>query len=94
MYNTTNGDYILNHFETTTGHARGLAFADPQGFLRVSIYGVADGILIDGANHAIIADRGNHQVLVYDNNNLLVKKIVGFRDPHDVAMGYKCHYLL
>ena len=34
------------------------------------------------------------QVLVYNYNNLLVSKIVGFNRPIGVAMGYKCSYLL
>ena len=37
VYNTTNGNNI-NHFETTTGNTRGLAF-DPHGYLHVSIWG-------------------------------------------------------
>ena len=54
----------------------------------------AEGILIDSANYVIIVDRGGRQVLVYNYNNLLVNKIVGFRLPIDVAMGYKCGYVL
>ena len=42
----------------------------------------------------IITDRGRRQVLVYNYNNLLVNKIVGFNRPVGVAMGYKCGYLL
>ena len=114
VYNTTNGNNV-NHFETTSGAARGLAF-DPQGYLHVSIWGknieiftfdghkvqqvmhpqvsIADGILVDGGTYTIIVDRGHRQVLVYNHNNLLANKIVGFRLPGGVAMGYKCGYLL
>ena len=114
VYNTTNGNNV-NHFETTTGNARGLAF-DPQGYLHVSIWGktieiftfdghkvhentfpdvrIADGIVIDSATYTIIADRGKMQVVVYDYNSLLVNKIVGFRTPYDVDMGYQCGSLL
>ena len=114
VYNTTNGNNV-NHFETTTGNTRGLAF-DPQGYLHVAIWGknieiftfdghkvqqvtypqvsIADGILVDGGTYTIIADRGRRQVLVFNYNNLLVNKIVGFHIPVDVAMGHGCAYLL
>ena len=114
VYNTTNGNNI-NHFETTTGNARGVAF-DPQGYLHVSIWGknieiftfdghkvqettynevsVADGILVDGGTYTIITDRGRRQVMVYNYNNLLVNKIIGFNLPIGVAMGHDCGYLL
>ena len=55
---------------------------------------IADGILVDGGTYIIIADSGRRQVLVYNYNNLLVNKIVGFRLPIGVAMGYGCGYLL
>ena len=114
VYNTTNGNSI-NHFEITSGNARGVAF-DPQGNLHVSTWGKnveiftadghkireitfsevssADGILIDGASYTIIADRDRGEVLVFNHNNSLFKKIVGFGQPMGVAMSYQCGYLL
>ena len=53
-----------------------------------------DGLVIDGSYYTIITDRGRRQLLVYNENNIIVKKIIGFSLPLDVAMGYKCGYVL
>ena len=54
----------------------------------------ADGILIDSNYYTIIADRGRRQVFVFTHTGVLTKRITGFGDPLDVAMGYRCGYLL
>ena len=56
--------------------------------------GIADGILVDSNHYVIIADRGRWQVLVFTQAGLLTKRITGFSLPLDVAMGYKCGYLI
>lgn len=57
--------------------------------------GSADGILVDSNYYTLIADRGGRrQIAIYTYNGLLTKKITGFSLPIDVAMGYKCGYLL
>ena len=55
---------------------------------------IADGILIDSNHYMIIADRGHRQVLVFTHAGLLTKRITGFGLPVDVAMGYRCGYLI
>ena len=54
----------------------------------------ADGILIDSNHYVIIANRYRHEVLVFNYAGLLTKKIAGFGDAVDVAMGYQCGYLI
>ena len=54
----------------------------------------ADGLLIDSNHYSIISDRSRRQVFVFTHTGLLTKRITGFGDPLDVAMGYKCGYLL
>ena len=54
----------------------------------------ADGLLIDSNHYSIITDRPHRQVLVFNHAGLLTKRITGFGNPLDVAMGYKCSYLL
>ena len=54
----------------------------------------ADGILIDSHHHILIANRYSGEVFVYTHAGLLTKRITGFNDPADVAMGYQCSYLL
>ena len=55
---------------------------------------VADGIVIDSFYFTVIADRGRRQVLVYNHGAKLVKRITGFRQPLDVAIGHNCDCLL
>ena len=54
----------------------------------------ADGILIDSNHYLIVADRGRKQVFIFNHSGLMTKRMTGFGDPLDVAMGYKCGYLL
>ena len=53
-----------------------------------------DGLVIDGSYYTIITDRAHRQLQVYNENSILVKKITGFGLPMDVAMGYKCGYVI
>ena len=55
---------------------------------------IADGIRIDSNHYMIIADRGHRQVLVFTHAGLLTKRITGFSLPLDVALGYRCGYLI
>lgn len=55
---------------------------------------IADGLTVDKNYNTVIADRSGRQVLVYDSRNKLKKRMVGFRAPFDVALGYDCAYLL
>ena len=55
---------------------------------------IADGILIDSNHYMIVADHGRRQVLVFTHGGLLTKRITGFNQPADVAMGYRCGYLI
>ena len=70
----------------------------PQGRLlnahQVQEVVTADGIAMDSNFNTIIADRGNHQVLVYNKFYTLIKRIAGFNMPVDVAQGNNCIYLI
>ena len=54
----------------------------------------ADGLVIDSNHYLIISDQVRRQVFVFNHAGLLTKRITGFAQPVDVAMGYKCGYLL
>ena len=54
----------------------------------------ADGLLIDSNHYSVISDQVRRQVFVFNHAGLLTKRITGFRQPLDVAMGYKCGYLM
>ena len=53
-----------------------------------------DGLAIDSDFNTIIADRLSSQVLIYNRFNVLIKQITGLGDPADVALGYRCRYLI
>ena len=53
-----------------------------------------DGIIIDKNNYTLLVDRISNNVYVYTDTNALLKTIYGFKDPTDIAMGFKCGYLL
>ena len=51
-----------------------------------------DGITIDGSNNAIIADHAD-RVVIYDQSNLLIKKLWPVPLPNDVAVSAFCRHL-
>ena len=53
-----------------------------------------DGLTIDNETYTILADRNGDRIMIYNWNDLLTKRITGFGNPTDVAMGYNCGYLL
>ena len=53
-----------------------------------------DGLTVDNETYSILADRSGSRIMIYDYKNLLTNRITGFADLTDVAMGYKCGYLL
>ena len=55
---------------------------------------IADGFTIDSNHYLIMADRGQGQVLIFSYTGLLTKRITGFGTPMDVALGYRCGYLI
>ena len=53
-----------------------------------------DGIVIDNSTNSILVDRVGRKVVIFDKNDKLVKTIPEFHYPIDVAMGYKCKYII
>ena len=84
LHVSTNGKYV--ELFTQDGHK----------FQETSLTDLhtGDGLVIDGSFYTIITDRVRRQLLVYNENNIIVKKITGFGLPVDVAMGYKCGYVI
>ena len=54
------------------------------------IYG--DGIAIDGSDNIIIADHAS-KVVIYNQNNILIKRLYPIAAPVDVAVSANCQYL-